>query len=329
MKFPLLVLAGLLSLSAVGFANTFESENGWRMERILHSPFMFEIRVFEQGDPDGYWFQTALPFVNQRGDFKAKLRKGDKELQDISGSLISSEAGMSIQIKSPPEEGDPSGLYAYVQPPEESVRLAVARQKERFVHYDARLNQVYQVLYKDLEPDRQQALIAMQQAWLGLRDHLASSPQVSNEEDPAFNPLYWEIMADMTLERIEWLRHFKGEHVDSSVTGSYLDGMGGILSIRALDDGEWEFAMHCVRGTSFHLGFLKGTAKTIEGGAKWVDTDQDAFNDGHPGQVSFLRRDNWVRVATENTQYYQGARAYFDGTYLKVTNDVEEFSDLE
>ncbi len=169
----------------------------------------------------------------------------------------------------------------------------------------------------------------MQKTWAELRRRAALMDGTTDEQNnPIYNPAYWRTSANMTLYRIEWMRHFKGDLVSTEVTGSYLDGMGGILSIEKTEDGDWKFACNVVRGVSMDTGFVRGVAKVEGNVGTWVDTDGKAFVGARPATIELIHQDNWVRLIPQDTRYYQGARAYFDGTYLKVTDAVERFPQM-
>ncbi len=319
-------LVALFCASALG--NTFETDD-WRLERIVHSPMQFEILLFQKSVPGGgYVLKTTFPFANDRGDFRAPLRKDGKEVGDVKGRFLAAPEGVRLTFDRWPvtEPPAPSGVFPFVAPEPKETRVELTLEFARFEEQEAKLNQAYQELYTSLDPARQKALVGLQDAWVQLRDALAKSPRVTpGNLNPIYNPAHWKIAADMTLQRIEWLRHFTGDHVGPDISGTYLDGMGGILSVKVLENGEWEFVLDVTRGQGFERGFLRGTASKEKALINWTDPDPKALITGQPAKIAYVNHENRIRVVPNKSQRIQSASSYFDGTYLKVTDLIERF----
>lgn len=102
------------------------------------------------------------------------------------------------------------------------------------------------------------------------------------------------------------------------INGVYDDANGGTLTISDAGELTFAFEINVVRGPTAHLGELAGIAEIAGETATFVDTNEEAFIDGNPCRLTFAFENGWIVVTGENTQYYHGARAYFDGTYERV-----------
>lgn len=76
--------------------------------------------------------------------------------------------------------------------------------------------------------------------------------------------------------------------------------------------------MECVRGPTSHVGGLSGVAAWNEH-IGWFSDKGRGDKGGDPEtNVSFILRDRRLEIIGANTGYYHGARAYFDGDYVKT-----------
>ena len=82
-------------------------------------------------------------------------------------------------------------------------------------------------------------------------------------------------------------------------------------------DGHLHFVIQCVRGPTSHVGGLAGIAawNTSIGWFSDKGRDKDKTDETN---LSFISRDKKLEIIGANTGYYHGARAYFDGTYVRV-----------
>ena len=109
--------------------------------------------------------------------------------------------------------------------------------------------------------------------------------------------------------------------------GVWIDGYGGILSIEEGQEASLRFTLRVVRGPTYHTGAIEGTAQCNVMSARF-----EIREEGVEGTtwITFLREGGGLRLIGENTQYFHGARAYFDGTYLRVreltTEDLKEIA---
>jgi uncharacterized protein YecT (DUF1311 family) len=162
-----------------------------------------------------------------------------------------------------------------------------------------------------------------QRAWMGYRDYLARSPMYTGEpaqdELPLDSPAYLKAAAGLEDMRTEYLKGLvRAWNEDENMTGRWTDSYGGHIDI-VERDGRLHFVMECVRGPTSHIGGISGEAvwnRTIG----WF-SDKGRAEKGDEGEtsLSFIRRDGRLEIIGANTGYYHGARAYFDGDYVKTS----------
>jgi uncharacterized protein YecT (DUF1311 family) len=215
---------------------------------------------------------------------------------------------------------DPSGVYQRLT---EADRLRFA--KADYAAADAELNRVYGEIRETLkdQPEVWADLRQRQRDWIDYRDYIVSHPATSGTDPDAKQKSisYWDTMAGMTESQTEFLEIFSGESVPDGRDGIYVDARGGQLMIENADAESFDFSISVVRGPTFHLGDVSGKAKIgSDGVAVFVDTEPDAFIDGKPCIIRFELKGKRIQVSGENTMYYHGARAYFDGEFFKQSD---------
>lgn len=215
-------------------------------------------------------------------------------------------------------QANPSGTYRRLS---EADRLKFAR--EEYAAADAELNRVYGEMRQRLK-DKQELwadLQKRQRDWIGYRDNIAEHPATVGSGKPGGKDSsveYWQIMASMTETQTGFLKIFTGDAVPDGPEGQYIDGAGGRLTIRNATVDGFDFAINVVRGPTAHLGDLEGHARVgADGVALFVDTDKEAFVDGKPCTLRFEFDGKRIQLSGENTMFYHGARAFFDGEYFK------------
>ena len=98
----------------------------------------------------------------------------------------------------------------------------------------------------------------------------------------------------------------------------YIDGFGGALTVSESDAKTLRLAFDVVRGPTAHTGKISTIASRAEDRATYTDAELPAEQRGEPPcEIRLVFIGNRVEVSAENTQYYHGARAYFDGVYYK------------
>ena len=83
------------------------------------------------------------------------------------------------------------------------------------------------------------------------------------------------------------------------------------------------FLIDVVRSTNYHTGRIVGVAPIKGNSAIYRTTTEDfsseAEHDTLPVVVSLTRSGNQLEVVAENAQNFGGMRAYFDGSYVRVS----------
>lgn len=99
------------------------------------------------------------------------------------------------------------------------------------------------------------------------------------------------------------------------INGIYDDANGGTLTISEATEVTFAFAFTVVRGPTAPIGEIAGVAQIAGETATFIDTNEEAFINGNPARITFTFEGEWITVTGENTFYYHGARASFDGNY--------------
>lgn len=188
--------------------------------------------------------------------------------------------------------------------------------EEEFTRQDKALNQVYGELKKELEPHLFGIVQKEQRDWVEYRDYI--SEWQKGYEDTSDEEAQLEMAAGLTESRVEWLQAWKSEGKHEGLEGEYRDSYGGLLQI--VKEGEqYYFALDVVRGPTFHLGIVGGKLR-VNGSTAWFE-----MRGGDDGTsltwLTFVPTEDGsgrIRVVSENAQHLCGARAYFDGRYLRL-----------
>ena len=319
-----LILASALALLPA-YGAELESASGWTLEDRHTGPFRHAISVISEGGELRY--EAEFIMVNDGAEFDANLFRGGKSLGTFRCTLVGASDGYWFNVYDPPNGGlDASGPFAYPEGGEHGVFLDAA--KAEYAKHDEDLNTAYQELMARLPESQKTDLRERQRAWIEARDYHAGFQSQAVEGKDKDTATYWEVAAYMTEDRVGFLRHvYANSEVSPNITGTYIDENGGMLSILERYD-DWVFAISVVRGPTAHIGFIRGAAQKGGTGAAFKDWNQENFYDGKPAELRFSRDGALLQVEGENTQYYHGARAYFDGTYFKVTDLVHSFPDM-
>ena len=195
--------------------------------------------------------------------------------------------------------------------------------KAGFALQDKLLNETYQDLRKTLPEDLFAKVQEDQRNWIEHRDYISSSESKRLQKKPEDDPDYWTSAALMTESRITWLKAWKGAGAPSSRgmlgewDGVYWDGYAGELRI-VKRKGKLYFSLAVARGPTFHSGICDGQAEVNGSMARFSVRYSP---DEAPMWLTFLnnhRGDGRIEVIGENTGFFHGTRAYFDGHYLRV-----------
>lgn len=203
-----------------------------------------------------------------------------------------------------------------------SRQLSLKEAKAKFEKADASLNQVWESLKKTLPAEQFDELKIKQRDWLHYRDHLALSPAFSgapsDEAQARKSPEYFDSAAEITNERVLWLKAFPKElpYEDGAITGSWSDSFGGQMEI-VQKGNKLYFTITVIRGATAHSGNISGIA-FWNPPLGWFSDKGKAEGKSEESNLAFHRKGNEIEVIGANTLYYHGARAFFDGTYLKT-----------
>lgn len=199
--------------------------------------------------------------------------------------------------------------------------LSAKEAKALYDKADRALNEAWAAAKKALPESEFNALKESQRAWVEHRDYLARSPMYTGADaqgELALDALeYLEAAAGLAEDRTTWLKGLVREWNDDTLTGVWTDSYGGRIEI-VEREGHLHFVIECVRGPTSHVGGLAGIAvwNTSIG---WFSDKGREDKSGEPEtNLSFILRDRKLEVIGANTGYYHGARAYFDGEYVRV-----------
>lgn len=192
--------------------------------------------------------------------------------------------------------------------------------KAAFEKADRALNTAWAAAKQTLPEEEFNKLKEDQRAWVEYRDYLARSPMFTGADaqgDLALDsPEYLEAAAGLEDMRTEWLKGLIHEWKDETQTGYWTDSYGGSIEV-VEREGHLHFIIQCVRGPTSHVGGLSGIAAWNPNIGWFSDKGRDKEKTDETN-LSFILRDKKLEVIGANTGYYHGARAYFDGSYVKV-----------
>ncbi len=194
--------------------------------------------------------------------------------------------------------------------------------KAAFDKADANLNAAWEAVKKDFDASRFNALKEDQKAWVEYRDYTATSPGFSgapaDEAKAKQSPEYFSTAATLTASRTAWLKGLLAKDTGASLTGEWSDSYGGHMEI-VEKDGKLHFSIEVVRGPTAHLGSLAGLAAWNDPIGWFSDKGRDKTKEEETN-LSFVLRDGKMQLTGANTSAYHGARAYFDGDYVRVAS---------
>lgn len=201
-----------------------------------------------------------------------------------------------------------------------------------FEKADQALNAVWATAKSTLSEGEFNALKSDQKAWVEHRDYLARSPMYTGAEADGElsldSPHYLKAAAAITEERTVWLKGLVREwQVEEPLTGVWSDSYGGMIEV-VEKDGKLHFVISCVRGPTSHLGGLAGIAAWNNTIGWFSDKGREEGKEEETN-LAFVLRNRKLEVLGAQTSNYHGARAYFDGEYVKVRSlDVKKQSQV-
>lgn len=194
--------------------------------------------------------------------------------------------------------------------------------KAAFAKADAALNAAWTAAKASLSESEFNELREDQRGWLQYRDYLARSPQftglTSQEELSLDSPDYLEAATGLTLERVQWLEALARNKEMDSLTGVWMDSRGGQIEI-VEGVGSLSFSITCTRGPTSHGGDLAGIAKWNQR-IGWFSDNPSSDDPKTVANLAFVLRNKRLEIIGANTLQYHGGRAYFDGTYVKISS---------
>lgn len=206
----------------------------------------------------------------------------------------------------------------------EPAPINPAEAKAAFDKADRALNEAWAAAKKALDESDFNKLKEEQRAWLEYRDYLARSPLYTGasaqDELPLTAPEYLEAASHLSNERVVWLKGLiRAQEGEETLTGSWSDSYGGSIDI-VQKGNQLHFVIQCVRGPTSHVGGLAGIATWNESIGWFSDKGRADKGDDPETNLSFIQRNQKLEIIGAHTSYYHGARAYFDGTYVKTAN---------
>jgi uncharacterized protein YecT (DUF1311 family) len=178
---------------------------------------------------------------------------------------------------------------------------------------DRALNEAWAAAKATLGESEFSALKEDQKAWVEYRDYLARSPIYTGADGQ--DELSLDSLAD---ERTAWLRGLVREWgADETLTGVWADSYGGSIQI-VEKGGKLHFIVECVRGPTSHMGGLSGIAvwnNTIG----WFSDKGREEGKEEETNLAFVLDGRRLNLHGAGPSYYHGARAYFNGEYVKIS----------
>ncbi len=204
--------------------------------------------------------------------------------------------------------------------------LTLAQAKAKFAAADKALNEAYAKAKASLPDGVFAELQQDQREWITYRDGRSAEAAAydggAEEGKERENVEYWRSLADLTGERTAILGGWmKWDSFAHEWEGVWTDGHGGTLSILQSGAGEFRFVLDVVRGPTYHLGHIGGLAKWNGNTARFTADEITAEGETW---LTFVKRGLKLEVIAENASGYHGARAYFDGHYLRIAELTEE-----
>ena len=232
-------------------------------------------------------------------------KPGDDSLRVDASGIEKSSGGIA----------DVNGSYRHL-----TIAETLERARRRYEAADSLLNVTYKGVRAELTPKRQSELRDAQRDWIAVRDARAEWA-AHGADDSKVVPDYWEELLSQTVTRLEFLKVYTGRNIPAGLSGSYDDFFGGSLDLELTKAG-LRFSIDVVRGPSSHLGDISGLAlrrnDRLFSYKERIPNDEQS-PDRVPAELTFTLIDaHRVRVVGKNTDAHHGARAYFDGLYLKT-----------
>lgn len=193
----------------------------------------------------------------------------------------------------------------------------------------AELERALAVAADILPEEHLRELLASQSAWLEAREEFALQAAFAESrverEAAATVPGYWWALAAATAWRIDyvyaWVHTYAHDRAPASDwEGLWVDSWGGRVYIAGPEDGAIRFGIEVVRGPTYHMGEISGIAMVEGDTATFSVVPAEGFGET---VITFVLVGPELLVAAENSSYFHGARAYFDGAYVRLGDVVD------
>ena len=202
--------------------------------------------------------------------------------------------------------------------------LTKERAHSEFVSSNRQINQTWAQLmkkYADYGPDWLDKMKIEQRRWLRYRDALAASPlNIGTKVPPEKvkdSQAYLVAATNLTRDRSKWLLALINDPISKdTLTGRWFDSYGGCLEI-VQEGPSLMFTINVERGPSAHIGSIGGIASWNSPLGWFSDKGKDKDKNNETN-LAFIQRDGILEVREANSDHYHGARAYFEGQYVRV-----------
>jgi uncharacterized protein YecT (DUF1311 family) len=198
----------------------------------------------------------------------------------------------------------------------------LAGAKAAFSKADKAMNDAWAEVKAKVHPSEFKSIQEGQRSWLGYRDYIAAGhgnvPPGTDPEKARQTKEYLSAAAGMMKSRTDFLRSIvKDPGPEDSLTGLWTDSEGGGIDI-VEREGKLYFSMSVVRGPTFHVGMLSGVARWNEPLGFFTDEGKGSGEAKEETWVVFKKERDILKLETAKTQFYHGARAYFEGGYRRT-----------
>ena len=300
-------------------------------------------RAHNEGEMDG-----ILQIKDGNAYFKEKLEPGEEgppcelaftfiegHIVKIEEKVASHDVGFNVHfggdyyktgsLKKPDGE-PPATVTPATTATAPAEKPTVEQARKTFEATDNLLTIAYKEAGAGLDPAKMSGLRQNERDWIQYREMLAKSAPFFNNGSQTDSPKatidYWQVMNEITLGRIEFLRAWSGKKAPAGITGVYSDSRGGTLELEERKSG-LAFSISTVRGMARNKGKIEGVAQRT-GDKLFYKDHPDAEDDRPPCEITLtFIEGHIVKVEEKNGDFYHGFNAGFDGLYYK-TGKVEK-----
>jgi len=208
-----------------------------------------------------------------------------------------------------------------------ATEKTLAEVKAGYQKADKQLNLQWKNTIRGMTKDSLEEFKKDQRDWISYRDYMADwqgemeARQTGGKKEDSVD--YWSTMAWITESRVKFLKAW-AQKATHEWNGVYRDSRGGLLMIHE-EKGKVFFSVQVVRGPTFHTGGLAGEGKANQSTARYTDLGKEEGKEKETW-ITLVKNNDGKRIQLigENTGHYHGARAYFDGVYLRVAQLTEK-----